>query len=79
VTASNKKEVVVTTAVQPLPAVHTYEDDDELVVEIDLPENDRRDFELTVEHGALKVTVPRPRREPVDEDVWRIHADATPC
>ena len=67
----------MSTATQPLPAVHTYEEADDLVVEIELPPDGRPHVELDLDQRLLTVKTPRPQLE--EHEVWRIHADATPC
>jgi hypothetical protein len=67
----------MTVVTHPLPAVHAYEKADELVIEIELGAEGAQDYELTVHPHVLTVKVPRSTDEL--KDVWRIHADATPC
>jgi hypothetical protein len=47
------------TATHPLPVVHAYETDDEMVVEIELPPHGEG-VQIKVDTGVLAVTVPVP-------------------
>ena len=63
------------TATSQQPAVRTYEnDEDELIVEVELPEGSR-DVELELKEDVLKVSVPLGHR--AERHWW--HPDATPC
>ena len=66
----------MTTATHMPSALRVQEHADELVVELELPEGDEEGFELDLARGVLTVKIQRPQ---ADHDVWRIHADATPC
>jgi HSP20 family molecular chaperone IbpA len=61
------------TTTHPLPAVHAYETDDEMVVEIELPA-DGEGAQIKVDTGLLAVTVPLPHPTP---HRWN-NPDATP-
>ena len=57
----------------PLPAVQTYETDDELVLEIELPV-DAPHVKAELNDHLLRLTISRPPRHPA----WEAHPDAGP-
>jgi HSP20 family molecular chaperone IbpA len=61
------------TATHALPAVHAYETDDEVIVQVELPAGGRN-VEVSVDESVLAVRVPRPHPKPHR----RNNPDATP-
>ncbi|MEX0675161.1 MAG: hypothetical protein WD981_02645 [Gaiellaceae bacterium] len=61
---------MTTLAHHPLPAVQTYETDDELVVEVELPAGEPL-VKAELKGRILKLTIARPPRHPA----WEAHPD----
>jgi hypothetical protein len=57
----------------PLPAVQTFETDEELIVEIELP-GDEPHFQAELRGRILRLAIPRPPRHPA----WEPHPDVAP-